>query len=133
MKHAFAAMAVAAGLGSPAFADDTVRVTGQDLAVQTHKWDGKTIETVLFCFYADLNEYRCAIPSGVRIDFRTLDPDSARAGIERNCDTLGKVLTAACRTRIRFVYEGFDSAPTNSGEAMAIVIAEDGKGTVVGR
>lgn len=133
MQRAFIAAAVAAGVCAPAFADHIVRVSAQDLAVQTHKWDGKTIETVMYCFYADVNEYRCSTPDGARVDFSDLQPDAARASLEKNCDTVSKVLSPACRLRLRFVYEGFDVLELGSGATKPVVIADEGKGTIVGK
>ncbi len=58
----------------------------------------------------------------------------ARAnGVKRDFPHHSKLLTQACRTRVRFVYEGFDQTSTPSGETMTLVIPEDGKGTVVGK
>ncbi len=56
--------------------------TGRD--PPTHKWDSKTIQVNAQCFYADTDEYRCAVlspkglPGGlsgtVRIDFDKISP-----------------------------------------------------------
>jgi hypothetical protein len=45
-----------------ALADDAPkRLTAADLSVETHKWDGKTIQATGQCFFADVSQYRCAL------------------------------------------------------------------------
>lgn len=116
-----------------ALADDVTKLSGIDLAVQTHKWEGKTVETTAFCFYADVNEFRCGSPNGARIDFSALEPEAARKSIESNCDTIQKMLRPACKVRIRFVYESYDTLPNSGGEETHVVIAKDNAGTIVGK
>ena len=40
-------------------ADEVTKLMARDLAVETSKWKGKKIETVMSCFYADIEDYRC--------------------------------------------------------------------------
>lgn len=118
-----------------AYADDVKKLSGSDLAVQTHKWDGKTIETTGYCFYADLNEYRCmtvGVTGGARIDFTTLEPEAARKKIEDNCDTVTKMLSKKCEFRFQFVYKAYD-VHVSGNDVFHIVIAKDNAGTVVGK
>ena len=118
-------------LTSTALADDVVRVTSLDLAAQTHKWDGKTIETQSYCFYADVNEFRCAMPGGARIDFTDLQPDAARAVIEKNCDTISKFMSRPCFIKFRFVYESYGLLDANDGTQLHTVKAKDDIGTIL--
>ena len=133
MRKWIAAALLFAPIG--AHADDVKKLSGADLAVQTHKWDGKTVETSGSCFYADVNEYRCVtfgVGGGARVDFSTLEPDAARKKIEDHCDTISKMLTKACIVRFRFVYESYDTHVSGS-DVLHIVIAKDNAGTIVGK
>jgi hypothetical protein len=134
MKKLFAAALFL--LPVAAHADDVKKLSGADLAVQTHKWDGKTIETSGFCFYADVNEYRCMVPGaggvGARVDFMTMEPDAARQKIEDHCDTISKMLTKACAVRFQFVYESYDTH-VSGADVFHIVIAKDNAGTILGK
>ncbi len=60
----------------PALAEDVKTLNAADLAVQTHRWEGKLIETTLNCFYADKIDYRCYDYNSfarVRVDFQYFD------------------------------------------------------------
>ena len=114
-------------------ADDVVRVGMADLAVQTHKWDGKTIETTAYCFYTDVNEFRCIYPHGARVDFVELEPDDLRGRIEKNCDTVGKAFTRACLVKFRFVYDHFDTLTGDDGSVIHVVAAKDDEGTLLAK
>lgn len=112
--------------------DDVVRLSPIDLAAQTHKWDGKTVETTLRCFYADVNEFRCtAHLASMRIDFADLQPTDSRASIERDCDTLLKALSRKCMVTLRFVYSGFNEQETNRSNTITVILAKDNLGTIV--
>jgi hypothetical protein len=128
----FAAIALSV-LSTPALADDVIRLTGPDLGVQTHKWDGKTIETDANCFYADKDEFRCMVGGLARIDFSTIEPKESQAFVERNCDTMEKVFHGAkCKLTIRFVYDGFDEMQTGGlFGRITIVKARGDRGSVV--
>ena len=133
MKKLIAAALILAPIA--AHADDVKKLTGTDLAVQTHKWDGKTIETTGFCFYADVDEYRCMVPGvsgGARVDFSKLEPESARKKLEDKCNTISKMLTKACSIRFQFVYEGYDTHESGT-DVFHIVIAKDNAGTIIGK
>jgi len=133
MKHFLAAALILAPV--VAHADDVKKLSGDDLGVQTHKWDGKTIETTGFCFYADVNEYRCLAKGrigGARIDFSKLEPASEKKRIEDNCDQLAKMLTKTCAVRLQFVYEGFDTHMVGT-DLVRVVLAKDGAGTIIGK
>lgn len=127
------AFAVLLAVASPAVADDIVRVTMIDLAVQTHKWDGKTMETSAYCFYADVDEFRCTWPGGARVDFSDIEPKDAQTRIEKNCDTLSKAFTRACLVKFRFVYDHFTTLATDDGGVIHIVVATDNKATLAGK
>ncbi|MFT4122194.1 hypothetical protein [Bradyrhizobium sp.] len=126
---AFGAFVVSVGVAN---ADDVIRLKAIDLAAQTHKWDGKTVETELLCFYADLNEFRC-VGSSVRIDFTKLTPDDARKKIERDCDTMSKAMRPACIKRIRFIYSGFTSEETSEGKKLTLIQTKDDAGEIVAK
>lgn len=110
-----------------------VKLSGSDLAVQTHKWDGKVIQTQARCFFADKNEYRCLTAGGPRIDFEKLTPDRARDQIETRCDTIQKMTTKACVVTLQFVYEGYTQQETGGLGQLKLVVAKDGAGHVVDR
>ncbi|MGO8738581.1 hypothetical protein [Rhodoblastus sp.] len=136
MKRLFAAAIAAFALARPSFADDVKRLSGADLAVQTHKWEGETIETTGHCFYADVDEYRCVVggPGGAaRIDFKTITPDAARQNLEDHCDTVEKLSSRACFVRFQFVYESFDLLAGSYGQLTTLVIPKDGAATIVGK
>jgi len=113
---------------------DVVRLAGNDLAVQTHKWDGKIIETKAHCFYADINEYRCMAGTlaTARIDFSSIEPDDALANIERNCDTIEKMGGKKCFVTIRFTYESFKEIDMGGlyGK-MTMILAKNAEGAIV--
>jgi hypothetical protein len=127
-----AAIAIA-GSVSWARADDIVRVSMVDLATETHKWEGKTIETTNFCFYADVDEFRCSSPGGARVDFTDIQPEAARKSLESNCDTVSKVLSRACRVKVQFVYDHYERVESGDGGSNPVVFARDFKATVVGK
>ena len=114
--------------------DAPKKLTSIDLAVETHKWDGKVIQTNAQCFYADTNEYRCAVLAAngmmgvggfVRVDFAEISPPEMKKAVEDNCDTLEKMTTRACRFQIVFTYSGNDRKENNDGSVTMEIIAED--------
>ena len=125
----------------PSFAEDAQivpkRLTADDLAVQTHKWDGKAIQTNAQCFYADKDDYRCGIlgPHGmggngvfVRIDFTTISPPEMKKTVEDNCDTTDQMITNACKFQIVFAYSANDRRENNDGSVTMVITAEDEAG-----
>ncbi|HXW19318.1 MAG TPA: hypothetical protein VEK35_02320, partial [Roseiarcus sp.] len=109
-----------------------------DLAVETHKWDGKLIQSTVICFYADTDDYRCAVLSAnglpgygttlVRIDFSSIEPPEIKKAIEDNCDTVAKMQTKACRFQAVFTYEAFAAQENASGSRMMEIAVKDSAG-----
>jgi hypothetical protein len=114
--------------------DEVKHLTTADLAVQTHKWDGKQIQATMQCFYADTDEYRCVAGmsgrTGVRIDFQDIEPMNMKTAIENKCDTVEKSRSRQCRVQATFVYAGNDREEKSDGMVMMIIIAEDGKAMI---
>jgi len=118
--------------------DAPKRLTSNDLSVETHKWDGKAIQVNAQCFYADTDEYRCAVlgangvpgaGSFVRIDFGKISPPEMKKAIEDNCDTLEKMPTRACRFQIVFTYSMYSRTENNDGSELMTIMPEDFAGT----
>ena len=86
------------------------KLSASDLGVQTRKWEDRTIEAVMNCFYADKDEFRCFVDSA-RIDFSEISPAEARRRIEDNCDTIDKSVRQACKFTIRFVWASSEMKP----------------------
>jgi hypothetical protein len=110
------------------------KLTAIDLSVETHKWDGKVIQTMVQCFFADTDEYRCAVlpPQGgdlVRIDFNKISPPEMKKTVEDNCDTIEKMTTRACRFQVVFTYSGNNRQENNNGSIMMMIIPDDSAGT----
>jgi hypothetical protein len=110
-------------------AEEIKRLTAADLAVQTHKWEGKTIETRMSCFYADKDEFRC-VGSRARVDFTDITNAHGRKFLEDNCDTIAKSGRPRCTVTIRFVYESNERVETGV-LPITYVKAEDNKGEVL--
>ena len=119
------------------FAQDAPkRLTANDLAVQTHKWDGRKIQANAHCFYADKEDYRCAIlgPNNqlphnmVRIDFTTISPPELKKTVEDSCDTTDQMFTNACRFQILFTYSSNARRESNGGTVTTSIIPEDQEG-----
>lgn len=108
-------------------------LAASDLAVQTHKWDGKTIQSSGHCFFADVSDYRCAIGVYdrvmVRVDFSFVQPDDMKQWIDDHCDTMEKMFTAACDVQITFVYDGNDLQEQMDGSMLMTISAKDREGT----
>jgi len=84
-----------------------------DLAVHTHKWEGRLVQTTLNCFYADKYDYRCYDTKSfarVRVDFQTFDSDG-EAFLQKRCDRAEIADTSACLVTIVFIYQSFDVMP----------------------
>lgn len=120
----------------PALAQDAPKkLTANDLEVETHKWDGKLIQTIAQCFFADVDEYRCLAlrPNGMvgeaRIDFRTIQPPEIKKFVEDNCDTVEKTFTRSCRFQINFTYSGIHTEEHSDGSRLAAITAKDSSGT----
>jgi hypothetical protein len=121
---------------SLAMADEPPKkLSAIDLAVQTHKWDGKVVQTTAQCFYADVDEYRCAIGASgnvfVRVDFAEIEPPEIKKAIEDNCDTIQKMMTRNCSFQVTFTYMSNDWEEQNSGSVMMLIEAQDNKGTFI--
>jgi hypothetical protein len=126
---------------SPCLAQDVPpkRLSADDLSVETHKWDGKSIQTVVQCFYADIDEYRCAVlaSSGlpftgkttVRIDFKSIEPADMKKAVEDNCDTIGKMSTKGCRFQAVFTYEQNEREEEGDSTVRMLILAKDGFGS----
>src|SRR3954454_23182917 len=94
-------------VGTSSFAaEEITKLEGGDLAVETSKWKGKKIETVMSCFYADVEDYRC-VGGRARLDFSTISNEEGKQLLEKNCDTIKKSSRDICTVRIRFVYEDY--------------------------
>ena len=135
MRGAVSFIAATIFMCSTALADEPPkRLTAADLAVQTHKWDDKTIQATAKCFYADTNEYRCGVGvSGntfVRVDFSEIEPDALKKNIEDNCDTVEKMQSRACYVSITFVYESNHREEHNDGGTTMYIVAKDGRATL---
>ena len=76
--------------GTSSFAaEEITKLEGGDLAVETSKCKGKKIETVMSCFYADVEDYPC-VGGRARVDFSTISNEEGKQHIEQNCDTVDK-------------------------------------------
>ena len=121
---------IALFFGSSSFAADEVKkLNASDLTVETHKWQGKKIETVMSCFYADVEDYRC-VGGRARVDFSTISNEEGKQHIEQNCDTVDKSMSNRCTLRIVFVYEDFERREVNRSENLTYISAQDEKGEV---
>ncbi len=116
---------------SVSFAQDAPKkLNATDLSVQTHKWDGKSIQTTVACFYADAEDYRCAVgglgaaDTLVRIDVTKIDPPEMKKVVEDNCDTIEKMKTRACRFVITFTYAANDRQEKADGTIVMMILTE---------
>ena len=132
MKNVIVALVAVTAV--PAFAQDLKALTAADLAVQTHRWEGKLIETTLNCFYADKLDYRCYDNNSfarVRVDFQYFNPDGEEF-LQKKCDRIEIANTNSCRVIITFAYENFDTMPVGglAGE-ITLVRPENGTGYII--
>ena len=128
-------MAVAGGAAAQ---DPPKRLNADDLGVQTHKWEGKSILTTAQCFYADKDEYRCGVINSrglmgdgttfVRIDFSQIDPPEMKKVIEDSCDTVEKMSSRTCRVQIVFTYSGYHSDEKTDGSNTMYIETEGNTG-----
>lgn len=84
-------------------------VSGGNLAVQTHKYEGKLIQTSLHCFYADVHDIRCLTNMGTaRVDFMSVSDTEVEDALLSNCDDIETAfLKPHCHFDVQFVYGGF--------------------------
>jgi hypothetical protein len=133
-KTGIAILMILAGAWA-ARADEVKILSGVDLAVETHKWDGKMIRSMFVCFYADVNEFRCVANGRARVDFAKFsNPDpSFQKSIEDNCDTIAHFSSRKCIVTVKFEYESFDnnSMKNDDGTKTFIVILKDGIGAII--
>ncbi|HLW92112.1 MAG TPA: hypothetical protein VKS78_12555 [Roseiarcus sp.] len=121
-------------LSSVAIAQDAPkRLAASDLSVETHEWDGKSIQTTVQCVYLGANDYKCAVVpitgNGlVRMDFSSVDPPEMKKVIEENCDTVEKMTTKACRFQVEFIYELNDRQKNADGSTTMRIGAKDDAG-----
>ncbi len=134
MNHCLLALFLLAA--TPSFGNDFEILKPNDLAVETHKWQGMAVQTTLNCFFADRNDYRCFDTQSyarVRVDFRSFDPDG-EIFLKENCDRIDKANSNACRVTILFIYDSFDELPVGGFAGhITLVVPEDYKGYVVAR
>ncbi|SOC84799.1 hypothetical protein SAMN05421890_3290 [Ensifer adhaerens] len=101
------------------------KVKGNDLAVETHKYDGRLIQTTANCFLADKDDIRCLAGFGARIDFSTVTGEGMSNYLFDKCDTIENLPKNICRFDIQFTYSGFSSQPTSNGSSMTVIDAAD--------
>jgi hypothetical protein len=110
-------------------ADEVTKLTARDLAVETNKWKGKKVETVMPCAYADADDYRCVSARGSRIHFRTISNEEGRQHLQKYCNTLHKTTTSQCTVRIVFVYADYQRVERQH-RSVTLVSAEGDKGEI---
>ena len=130
MKPFVFALAALAVSSSIAFAwDDTAKkVKGVDLAVQSHKYDGRLIQTTAYCFLADKEDVRCLAAFGARIDFSVVKGDGMSDYLFDKCDSIDNLGQAKCQFDIQFTYTGFASRDTGGGSQLTFVLPADNTG-----
>jgi hypothetical protein len=105
-----------------------------DLGVQTHKWEGKIVQTRLACFFADDSDMRCLDGNVGRIDFTTIGPEPAKKFLQANCNSLASLNSPACRVTVRFLYVRFKEADLGGAiGTITVVQALQDTGFIVGR
>ena len=109
-------------------ADEVTKLMARDLAAETSKWKGKKIETVMSCYYADIEDYRCVSGEGSRVDFSTISNEEGKEHLEKNCDTLSKSSRDICTMRIVFVDEDYERV--ENGRRLTMISAQDEAGEV---
>ena len=119
--------------GTSSFAaEEVTKLDGSDLAVETSKWKGKKIETVMSCFYADVEDYRC-VGGDARVDFSTISNEEGKQLLEKNCDTIKKSSRDICKVRIRFVYEDYRAGRQREFEINYDFSGRSNRGSFPGR
>lgn len=123
-----------AAVGALLNAVDVKRLAPTDLAVETHKWEGKVVETTLNCLYADAADFRCFDTRGlarVRVDFNSFN-DAGSGYLQLRCDTSSAADTRACLVKLRFIYES--SHRQDVGGLLGVMLfiePRDGYGEIV--
>lgn len=113
-------------------AEEVKKLTSLDLAIQTHRWDGKIVESRFQCLYADKNEFRCLGGfAAVRVDFSTLEPAAIRKKIENTCDTHATFILRRCAFTIQFSYGSFEALTKDNGAILHVVNPVMGYGLIV--
>ncbi|MET4233369.1 hypothetical protein QA633_43665 [Bradyrhizobium barranii] len=109
---AAAQSATAAPAESQAADIDYKVVDPSDLFIGTRKYLDKSILLrKMRCYYADVDDYRCTAsgPVFLAVFTATVEPASARAWIEKNCDQLKVAMTSdKCLFNPQFVYGAKD-------------------------
>ncbi|WP_128956227.1 hypothetical protein [Bradyrhizobium zhanjiangense] len=87
-------------------------VDPSDLFIGTRKYlDKPILLRKMRCYYADVDDYRCTAsgPVFLAVFTATVEPASARAWIEKNCDQLRVAVTSdKCLFNPQFVYGAKD-------------------------
>jgi hypothetical protein len=106
-----------------AFAWDSTakKVKGSDLGVQSHKYDGRLIQTTVNCFLADKDDIRCLAGFGARIDFSAVSGEGMSDYLFDKCDSIDNLPKNVCKFEIQFTYSGFSSQSTSNGSFMTVV------------
>ncbi|MCK1618053.1 hypothetical protein IVA96_15650 [Bradyrhizobium sp. 159] len=109
---AAAQSAPSAPAGSKSADTDYKVVDPSDLFIGTRKYLDKSILVrKMRCYYADVEDYRCTASGPVFLAVFTaaVEPASARAWIEKNCDQLKVAMTSdKCLFNPQFVYGAKD-------------------------
>ena len=105
------------------------KLSAADMGVQTRKWQGKTVETRMSCFYADKDEFRCTT-RGARVDFSSITPPEARQRVEDDCDTIEKSTRARCTFTVRFVWKESEMRPLGISR-LHMITAENDAGEIM--
>lgn len=101
-------------------------VDAPDLGIGSRKYFDKPIELRgVWCYYADVADYRCMTESKVVVFSKAIIPAEHRQTIETNCSELRKAISSpACRRVIRFEFgSGQIEEDTVSGGKTRTVIA----------
>lgn len=110
------------------------KIAPADLAIESHKWDGLSVETALNCFYADVAEFRCFDVRSfarVRVDFSEMDP-AGEGYLKAHCDTSAAADGRACFVKLHFVYGGYNREELGGLTGhVTFVHPKDGHGEIV--
>jgi hypothetical protein len=102
--------------------DNTAKkVKGNDLGVESHKYDGHLIQTTVNCFLADKEDIRCLAGFGARIDFSSVTGDGMSDYLFDKCDSIDNLPKNICKFEIQFTYVGFSSQTTSTGSSMTVI------------
>jgi hypothetical protein len=103
---------------------DIRKLSSRDLGVQTRKWDGRTVEGRMSCFYADKDEFRC-IAGTARLDLSNITPLFERQKIEKECDTIDRSERSVCTVNLRFVWKSSSMRNLGLRQQHMIVAVQD--------